>query len=265
VAVGTRRRASTAPAEEQAATEVRATARFVRTAPRKAQLVVGEIRGRGVAEARTMLAFMTRAAARDVEKVLQSAVANAEANHGLSANELYVSGAYVGAGPTLKRWRARARGRVGRIRKRSCHITVLVAPVSPGEVAAAVQEATQRGRKAQAAAAPPVAAAEAVTAAAEEQPKRTRARKPAAEAAGEVPSVEAAHDAAEEPAAAAAPDAEQEQAAEAPEATAEPAPKPRRTRARKTQEEAGGEAAGETKPKPARRRKKADADSEKES
>jgi large subunit ribosomal protein L22 len=99
----------------------------VRTAPRKAQLVAEQIRGRTVPEARTILAFMTRDAARDIEKVLSSAVANAEANHGLAGDDLYVSHATVGAGPTLKRWRARARGRVARIRKRTCHITIALA------------------------------------------------------------------------------------------------------------------------------------------
>jgi large subunit ribosomal protein L22 len=109
-------------------TEVRAEARFVRAAPRKAQLIVDQIRGRSVPEARTILAFMTRDAARDVRKVLDSAAANAEANHGLVSDDLYVVSAYVGAGPTLKRWRARARGRVGRIKKRTCHITIALAP-----------------------------------------------------------------------------------------------------------------------------------------
>ena len=108
-------------------TSVRAEARYVRTAPRKAQLVAEQIRGRSVPEARTILAFMTRDAARDVEKVLSSAVANAEANHGLDGDELYVLAATVGAGPTLKRWRARARGRVARIEKRTCHITIALA------------------------------------------------------------------------------------------------------------------------------------------
>jgi len=103
---------------------VRAQAKYVRTAPRKAQLVAEQIRGRPVPEARAILAFMTRDAARDVEKVLASAVANAEANHGLVGEELYVSLATVGAGPTIKRWRARARGRVARIKKRTCHITI---------------------------------------------------------------------------------------------------------------------------------------------
>jgi large subunit ribosomal protein L22 len=108
-------------------TSVRAEVRYVRTAPRKAQLVAEQIRGRTVPEARTILAFMTRDAARDVEKVLTSAVANAEANHGLDGDELYVLTATVGSGPTLKRWRARARGRVARIKKRTCHITIALA------------------------------------------------------------------------------------------------------------------------------------------
>lgn len=106
---------------------MRAEARYVRAAPRKAQLVTEQIRGRTVPEARTILAFMARDAARDVERVLNSAVANAEANHGLAGDDLVVSAAYAGAGPTLKRWRARARGRVARIRKRTCHITIRLA------------------------------------------------------------------------------------------------------------------------------------------
>jgi large subunit ribosomal protein L22 len=114
-------------AVEETRKSVRAEARYVRTAPRKAQLVAEQIRGRTVPEARTILAFMTRDAARDNEKVLSSAVAYAEANHGLAGDDLYVSHATVGAGPTLKRWRARARGRVARIRKRTCHITIALA------------------------------------------------------------------------------------------------------------------------------------------
>jgi ribosomal protein L22 len=96
---------------------------------RKARLVTDHIRGRSVPEARTVLAFTPRAAAREIEKVLGSAVANAEANHGLIGDELYVSTAFVDEGPTLKRWRARARGRVARIRKRTCHITIELAQV----------------------------------------------------------------------------------------------------------------------------------------
>jgi len=116
--------------------EVRAEAKWVRISPRKARLVAEHIRGRTVPEARTVLAFSPRAAAREIEKVLHSAVSNAEANHGLVGDELVVSAAYVDEGPTIKRWRARARGRVARIRKRTCHITVKlaqteVAPVAP--------------------------------------------------------------------------------------------------------------------------------------
>jgi large subunit ribosomal protein L22 len=109
---------------------VRAQAKWVRTSARKARVVLDNIRGRSVPEARTILAFTTRAVATDIEKVLRSAVANAEANHGLDGDELVVEAAYADEGPTLKRWRARARGRVNRIRKRTCHITVVVAPTA---------------------------------------------------------------------------------------------------------------------------------------
>jgi large subunit ribosomal protein L22 len=110
--------------------EVRAEAKWVRSSPRKARLVVEHIRGRTVPEARTVLAYSERAVARDVEKVLRSAVANAEANHGLVGDDLVVSAAYVDEGPTIKRWRPRARGRVARIRKRTCHITVKLQPAA---------------------------------------------------------------------------------------------------------------------------------------
>ena len=108
---------------------VKATAKFVRVSPRKARLVADHIRGRSVPEARTILAFTERAAAVDVEKVLSSAVANAESNPALHWNgdDLVVHAVFVDEGPTLKRWRARARGRVARIKKRTCHITVQVA------------------------------------------------------------------------------------------------------------------------------------------
>jgi ribosomal protein L22 len=109
-------------------TEVRAQAKWVRTSARKARVVTEHIRGRSVPEARSVLAFTPRAAAREVEKVLRSAVANAEANHGLIGEELLVGAAYVDDGPMLKRWRARARGRAARIRRRTCHITVLLVP-----------------------------------------------------------------------------------------------------------------------------------------
>ena len=120
-------------------TEVRAEARYVRAAPRKAQLIVDQIRGRPVPEARTILAFMTRDAARDVRRVLDSAAANAEANHGLDSDDLYVVSAFVGSGPTLKRWKARARGRVGRIKKRTCHITIALAPPAGEAIPAPIE------------------------------------------------------------------------------------------------------------------------------
>jgi large subunit ribosomal protein L22 len=166
-------------AVEEPRTQVRAEARYVRTAPRKAQLVTEQIRGRTVPEARTILAFMTRDAARDVERVLSSAVANAEANHNLDGDDLYVSVAVVGAGPTLKRWRARARGRVARIKKRTCHITIALALPEGGVIPA------PRPAPAPAPAAEPPAEEEA-------KPKRAPARKKAEEkpAAEEAPAAE---------------------------------------------------------------------------
>jgi large subunit ribosomal protein L22 len=123
-----------AAAERQ---EVKAVAKWVHTSPRKARLVVEHIRGRSVPEARTVLAFTQRAAARQVEKVLSSAVANAEANHNLIGDELVISAAYVDEGPVMKRWRARARGRAARIQKPTCHITVKLVQVEPAPAAAA--------------------------------------------------------------------------------------------------------------------------------
>jgi large subunit ribosomal protein L22 len=111
-------------------TEVRAQAKWVRVSARKARAVTEHIRGRSVPEARTVLAFTQRAAARDVERVLRSAVANAESNHGLVGDDLVVSAAYVDEGPTIKRFRPRARGRVSRIFKRTCHITVKLTPAA---------------------------------------------------------------------------------------------------------------------------------------
>jgi large subunit ribosomal protein L22 len=107
--------------------EVRAEAKYVRMSPRKARLVAEHIRGRSVPEARAVLAFTSREAAGVLEKVLHSAVSNAEANHGIPEDTLYVKEAYVDGGPVLKRWRARARGRVARIKKRTCHVTIHLA------------------------------------------------------------------------------------------------------------------------------------------
>lgn len=108
-------------------TTVRAQAKWVRSSARKARVVLDHIRGLTVPEARTVLAFTPRAVATDIEKVLRSAVANAEANLGLDGDELVVAQAYADEGPTLKRWKPRARGRVNRIRKRTCHVTLVLA------------------------------------------------------------------------------------------------------------------------------------------
>ncbi|MFY9265782.1 MAG: 50S ribosomal protein L22 [Solirubrobacterales bacterium] len=105
---------------------MRAQARFVRSSPRKSRLVVDHIRGKNIEEARVTLQFMARHVARDVLKVLNSAVANAEHNHDLDADDLTVAIAYVDEGPTLKRWRPRAKGRATQILKRTSHITIVV-------------------------------------------------------------------------------------------------------------------------------------------
>ena len=111
---------------------VRAQAKRVNSSARKARLVTDLIRGRSVPEARTILAFSQRAVAREVEKVLRSAIANAESRPDLHWNgdDLVVAAAYADEGPTLKRWRARARGRASKIFKRTCHITVVLAPAA---------------------------------------------------------------------------------------------------------------------------------------
>jgi large subunit ribosomal protein L22 len=128
---------------------VQATAKFVRISPRKARLVTDNIRGRSVPEARTILAFTERAAAVEIEKVLRSAVANAESNPELHWNgdNLVVSAVFVDEGPTLKRWRARARGRVARIRKRTCHITIQVAQDASVAAPAVVEKPKRTPRR----------------------------------------------------------------------------------------------------------------------
>jgi large subunit ribosomal protein L22 len=125
---------------EQERETVRAQARWVHSSARKARLVTDLIRGRSVPEARTILAFSTRAVAKDVDKVLRSAVANAESRPGLhwQGDDLVIVAAYADEGPTLKRWRARARGRVARIRKRTCHITIELAQGTPDTALASV-------------------------------------------------------------------------------------------------------------------------------
>jgi ribosomal protein L22 len=108
--------------------EVRAQAKYVRTSARKARLVCDHIRGKDVAQARAILAFTPRAAAKDWAKLLESAVANAEHNHELVGEELKIAAVYADEGPTLKRYRPRAMGRATRIRKRTAHLTITLTP-----------------------------------------------------------------------------------------------------------------------------------------
>jgi ribosomal protein L22 len=148
--------------------QVRAEAKWVRMSARKARVVLDHVRGRTVPEARTILAFTPRAAAREIDRVLRSAVANAESAHALDGDELVIVAAYADEGPTLKRWRARARGRVNRIKKRTCHITVVLSPLE-----------TQRPKRPQKAAAPAAAEAGGSAPAADDTPEAApAARKP---------------------------------------------------------------------------------------
>ncbi|MBM6999625.1 50S ribosomal protein L22 [bacterium] len=114
--------------ENKQVVEARAVARYVRISPRKVRVVIDLIRGKNVDKARTILAFSDRNAAETILKVLNSAIANAENNFGMRADDLYVKTCYVDEGPTLKRIRPRAKGSAARILKRSSHITVVVAP-----------------------------------------------------------------------------------------------------------------------------------------
>jgi len=181
--------------------EVRAAAKWVRITPRKARLVVEHIRGRSVPEARTMLAFSERAAAREVDKLLRSAVANAEANHNLIGDDLVVKTAHVDEGPTIKRWRPRARGRAAQIKKRMCHITITLGPATAATVTRAPEP----------------------EAPAEEKPKRAPRRK-------------AAPKADTEPKAEAEPKAETEPKAEEKPAAKKPAARKRAPAKKKTEE-----------------------------
>src|SRR5947209_1089693 len=141
-----RRRAAAEPKEEEAPAKpaprrrraardpnlpppvVRAQAKYVRSSPRKARLVCDHIRGKSVGEARAILAHTPRAVARDWSKLLESAIANAENNHELVGEDLYVKAIQADEGPTIKRFRPRAMGRATRIRKRTSHLTILLEP-----------------------------------------------------------------------------------------------------------------------------------------
>jgi ribosomal protein L22 len=112
---------------------VRASAKYVRVTPQKARLVADQVRGKPVMEAIPLLQFSPRGAARDIEKLLQSAMANAENNHDLVAEEMRITAINVDEGPTLRRWRARARGRATRVDKRTCHVSVALTPIEDEE------------------------------------------------------------------------------------------------------------------------------------
>jgi large subunit ribosomal protein L22 len=133
----------------------RAQMRFARFSASKARAVLDLVRGLPVSEAAEVLQFTERGPSVVIAKVLASAIANAEHNDELDGDSLYVSACYADEGPTLKRWRPRARGRATRIRKRTCHITIIVSPM-PDEMAARVEArqaaaapARRRGRRAQ--------------------------------------------------------------------------------------------------------------------
>ncbi len=111
----------------------RAQAKHVRQSPYKVRRVLDLVRGLPVDEARVVLDLTNRRASDTIKKVLDSAVANAEHNLALDADELFVAEAYADEGPTLKRWRPRARGRATRIRKRTSHITIVVAETADQE------------------------------------------------------------------------------------------------------------------------------------
>ena len=123
----------------------RARASYVRSSAYKAREVLDLIRGKSCTDAQDILAFSERDVAQPINKVLDSALANAEHNDGLDIDELYVSACYADEGPTLKRWRPRARGRATRIRKRTCHITVIVSRYDPETLEKVRARQSQRG------------------------------------------------------------------------------------------------------------------------
>jgi large subunit ribosomal protein L22 len=110
-----------------------ARARFLRVTPMKARRVVDLVRGMPTADALNLLRFAPQAASEDVYKVVAAAVANAEHNEGMDPDTLFISQAFVDEGPTMKRFRPRAQGRAYRIRKRTCHITVVVSALPTTE------------------------------------------------------------------------------------------------------------------------------------
>ena len=236
---------------------VRAEAKQVRSSARKARLVLADIRGRNVLDARKQLLFSPRAVAKDIELVLRSAVTNAEVNHGLSADDLVIHEAFANEGVTIKRFKPRARGRASRINKRTTHITILLRSLTSGaivdgtETAAPAAKASSDSARAKRVAASKKSEANVETGAAEvaestdEKPTATKpaAKKPAAtktEAVAADATTEkkpaAKKPAAKKPAAAKADDATAEKPAAKKPAAKKPAA-PKKPAAEKTDEE----------------------------
>lgn len=159
------------------AQEAIATARYIRMSSTKARQLVDLIRGRHVEDARRVLRFTPRGASVTVAKVLESAVANAEHNRGLPTDELMVQRAWVDEGPTLRRFRPRAMGRATRVRKRTCHISVVVGRlddvVEELPAARTVRRAARRTRKDTAGTGPARGAASGASVATEARPEET--------------------------------------------------------------------------------------------
>lgn len=106
--------------------EAKAVAKNLRVSPRKAKLVIDQVRGKAIGEALSILALTPNKAARMTDKVVRSALANAENNHGMNPENLYVDQIYADQGPTMKRWKAGPQGRAFPIKKRTTHITVVL-------------------------------------------------------------------------------------------------------------------------------------------
>lgn len=112
--------------------EAKSIARYVRIAPRKVRIVMDLVRGKSIPDALAILRFTPKAASPIIEKVLKSAVANAEHNYDMDVNNLYISQAFADQGPTIKRFRPRAQGRATRINKKTSHITIVVSEKKEG-------------------------------------------------------------------------------------------------------------------------------------
>ena len=106
--------------------EAKAHARYIRISPRKVEVVLDQVRGKSIDEALAILRYMPQKGARITEKLIQSEAANAENNHDMVRDNLYVAQIYANQGPTMKRYKARAQGRANLIRKRSTHISVVL-------------------------------------------------------------------------------------------------------------------------------------------